>query len=273
MDLGKTSGRQIRESEMSMSVSAMNDPTQRFSTRVDDYVRARPGYPEQLIEFLHDLNVVAPRTIADVGSGTGILTALLLKHGYSVYGVEPNQQMRSAAESALAGNPHFHSVDGRAEATTLAEASMDCITAAQAFHWFDRDKTRLEFRRIIKPGGLVFLVWNTRRTGDSVFMQEYENLVQAYSLDNKRVSHDDVSDDVLSEFFGGGVFQKMRIPNTHLYDFARLRSGLLSASYAPQQGHPQHEPMLEDLERLFNAHQRDGRIAYELETNVYYGHV
>ena len=128
------------------------DNTTRFTDRVDDYVRYRPGYPDVLFATLRDVaGLSAHAIIADVGSGTGISTSHLLRAGWDVFAVEPNAAMRAAAERAQGGNPHFHSVEGRAERTTLAPASVDAVTAAQAFHWFDLDEARAEFVRILKP--------------------------------------------------------------------------------------------------------------------------
>ena len=121
------------------------DPTRRFSNRVDDYVRYRPHYPPGVLDRLREGIALTPRTvIADVGSGTGISTELFLQNGNTVFAIEPNPEMRAAAERLLGGRPNFHSVRGTAEATTLPDGSVDCVVAAQAFHWFDPEKTRVE---------------------------------------------------------------------------------------------------------------------------------
>lgn len=247
------------------------DPTKRFSTRVADYVKARPGYPPRLMDVFREYGLAPPCAVADAGSGTGILTGLLLKHGYEVFAVEPNLEMRQAAEQALGDATGFHSIVGRAEATGLPDRSVDFITVAQAFHWFDRDKTQQEFRRILRAGGWVFLMWNSRLDGVSEFMQTYEQLLKDYSVDYGRVSHRNIAEDALRDFFDGGEFRELRIPNTHHYDCDRLRSGLLSSSYTPQKEDSRYEPMLRKLEEIFCQYERDGRIAYELETQLYCG--
>lgn len=247
------------------------DPTKRFSTRVADYVKARPGYPARLIDLFRELGLAPPRTIADVGSGTGILTALLLENGYEVFAVEPNADMRQAAEQALGSAPGFHSVDARAEATTLPDRSVDFITAAQAFHWFDREKAHIEFQRILKPGGWVFLMWNSRVDDASEFMMEYEQLLQAYSNDYDRVSHRNIPEEELRAFLNGGEFRALVIPNSYRYGYDRLRSGLLSSSYTPQRDDPRYEPMLLKLEEIFRKCERAGAVVYELHTEVYCG--
>jgi ubiquinone/menaquinone biosynthesis C-methylase UbiE len=132
----------------------MPDPTQRFSSRVENYVKYRPGYPPAILDLLRDkCGLTSASTVADIGSGTGILTGLLLKSGARVFGVEPNPDMRAAGERLLAGQANFTSLAGTAEATTLPAQSVGIITAGQAFHWFDREPTRREFQRILQPGG------------------------------------------------------------------------------------------------------------------------
>ncbi len=128
--------------------AAQPDPTRRFADRVADYVKSRPRYPEPVLAYLQQTTDFSPADqVADVGSGTGILAELFLKNGNRVYGVEPNAEMRSAAEAALAGYANFFSVAGKAEASGLATKSVDLVTAGQAFHWFDAEKARVEFRR------------------------------------------------------------------------------------------------------------------------------
>src|SRR5215469_16795520 len=140
------------------------DAKQRFSNRVTDYARYRPSYPPELLDLLRmECGLQHEQNIADIGSGTGLLTKLFLENGNRVFGVEPNGEMRSAGEEVLRGYPNFTSIDGSAEATTLADSSVDFISAGQAFHWFDVELARGEFRRILKPGGWVVIVWQDRR--------------------------------------------------------------------------------------------------------------
>ena len=152
----------------------MPDPTQRFSNRVENYRRYRPGYPPAILDLLAAKCGLSQTSVAaDVGSGTGILTKLLLKSGGRIFGVEPNPEMRAAGERDLNHHLNFTSVAGTAEATTLPDHSVDLITAGQAFHWFDRDKTRAEFLRILRPGGWVVLIWNDRNISDRPFFRAY----------------------------------------------------------------------------------------------------
>ena len=160
------------------------DPTQRFSSRVENYVRFRPGYPPAVLDVLRaECALTRDSVVADVGSGTGIFSEFLLGAGCTVLGVEPNDEMRRAAEGTLARQTRFRSVPGTAEATTLPERSVDLVTAAQAFHWFDRARTRAEFRRILKPRGWTALVWNDRQLDSTPFLRGYEALLQRFGTD------------------------------------------------------------------------------------------
>lgn len=252
-----------------------HDPTQRFTDRVDNYVRYRPGYPQAVVDYLHaELGVAAEAgataaVVADIGSGTGILTRLLLDNGHTVFAVEPNDAMRAAAEAALGGRPGFHSVNGTAEATTLPDGSVDLVTAGQAFHWFDPGAARVEFARILRPGGAVALVWNMRRPAQAGFMADYEAMLQRFGQsynDVKQAAH--MADIAL--LYGDG-YSVQAFPNQQVFDFDGLRGRLLSSSYAPPPGHPQYEPMLAQLRALFERYQQGGMVTVVYDTALYMG--
>jgi SAM-dependent methyltransferase len=251
------------------------DHTRRFSDRVDYYVRYRPRYPRELLEFfVSDLGLRRDHLVADIGSGTGFLAELFLSNGNMVFGVEPNGEMREAAEELLRGYPLFRSVDGTAEATGLGDRSIDFITIAQAFHWFDLDRARREFLRVLKPGGIVAIVWNNRRIDSTPFSIAYEEVVR-----NTRTDHDYVASlgisamepATMERFFGAGGFREARFDNEQLFDFEGLQGRLLSSSYAPLPGHPNHDAMIAALRNVFDKHQEDGKVAIEYDTEVYYG--
>src|SRR5262245_47734188 len=186
----------------------MTDVTQRFSSRVENYIKYRPGYPSGIIEALRsECGLTSGSIVADVGSGTGILTEMFLRNGNLVYGIEPNREMRDAAERLLKGYPRFHSVAAQAEETTLDDASVDFISAGQAFHWFDREKARTEFARILKPQGWVALIWNERVTTTTPFLVAYEQLLKDYSTDYEQVDHRRIDEDVIRDFFGSDQFR------------------------------------------------------------------
>jgi SAM-dependent methyltransferase len=247
------------------------DPTKRFSSRVEDYIRYRPSYPQATLAWLErECRPTAAAQIADIGSGTGILSRLLLDFGCEVFGVEPNAGMRAGAERLLAGEPRFHSVDGRAEATTLPAASVDFVTAGQAFHWFDQVAARGEFRRILKPNGWVVLLWNERLVTPG-FLTEYEDLLQRLSTDYGRVDHRQIGAEAIDRFFGHGQWLAASFPNHQDFDWEGLRGRLLSSSYAPLPGSPHYQPMIEELAAIFATYQHSGQVRVVYETRVYAG--
>jgi SAM-dependent methyltransferase len=245
--------------------------TQRFSDRVDNYVRYRPGYPAEVLRVLEaECGFSSRHVVADLASGTGIWTRLILQNGNQVFGVEPNAEMRHAGEGFLADFPNFTSIDGTAEATTLPDHSVDFLTAAQAAHWFDRGRARREFVRILKPGGWLVLLWNERVTDATQFLQDYETLLLTYGTDYEDVRHERTTSAV-NEFFDPAPFQERVFETCQEFDYAGLEGRLLSSSYAPGPGHPKHEPMLHALRRLFEAQAQGGRVGFEYKTRLYFG--
>lgn len=249
------------------------DPTKRFSSRVDNYVRYRPGYPGEIIELLKkECGLTDASMVADIGSGTGKLTELFLANGNEVFGIEPNKEMREAGERLLAGFDNFTSVAATAEETTLPRACVDFIIAGQAFHWFDRKRCRVEFARILKSGGWVVLIWNDRQTATTSLLVEYEQLLKAYATDYSKVDHKQIDDEVVAEFFGHAPSKKV-FPNSQEFDYEGLKGRLLSSSYAPEEGQPKFAEMISELEKLFARRQEGGRVRFEYDTVVYYGKV
>jgi SAM-dependent methyltransferase len=245
-----------------------SDPTQRFSSRVEDYVRYRPSYPAEVIAFLErECGLTAQARVADIGSGTGLLSELFLRFGCEVDGVEPNAEMRAAGERLLAAWPRFHSVNGRAEATTLPDHRADLVAAGQAFHWFESDAARTEFQRILKPGGWVSLVWNERLSAPG-FNAGYEDLVTRYGPEHP---HAETSE--LNHFFGELGWRLARFPNEQNFGREGLRGRFLSSSYAPRPGAANYQPLTRELNRLFDEFQRDGRVTLLYTTEVYLGRV
>jgi SAM-dependent methyltransferase len=249
----------------------MSDPITRFSSRVDNYVKYRPGYPREVIKLLTAEGALTPAAaVADVGSGTGILSELLLRNGNRVFGVEPNREMREAAERLLKDYPDFNSIEGTAERTTLADLSVDLITAGQAFHWFDQPKAQPEFIRILKQGGWVALIWNERRLDSSGFLRALEKLLLQFGTLYEQVRHENVYGDIAT-FFGAGRFRLATFENLQQMDLDGLKGRIFSASYTPEPGHPNFEPMLEKLLAIFRTHEKGGTVTIEYDTRVYYG--
>jgi SAM-dependent methyltransferase len=246
----------------------MRDRTERFSDRAEAYAKYRPGYPGDMLRFLEAL-VAPPATVADIGSGTGILTRELLKSGYDVWAIEPNEAMRTAAERTLDGCATFRSVRGTAEATTLEDRTIDLITCAQAFHWFDRLQTRLEFSRILKSNGWTVLIWNERRDDASLVNQAYDRLLKAMAPDYQNVSHRRVAAEDIRAFFAPGEVKLRTFANYQILDLDGFLGRLISSSYVPSLGQPGHQEIVEAAKKIFEAHQAGGKITFEYETKVY----
>ncbi|MBB5019077.1 SAM-dependent methyltransferase [Chitinivorax tropicus] len=245
--------------------------TERFSNRVGDYHRARPGYPAAVFDWLTTLGVLAPSShVADIGAGTGLSTLPLLAHANTVYGVEPNQAMRQAAEAQLDDHRGFVSINGTAEATTLPAHSVDLIVAGQAFHWFDPAPTREEWRRILKPTGQVVLMWNERETDSTPFLQAYEALLIEHGTDYCEVNHAQVDGDRLTAFYGQPPICQ-RFPNKQVFDLDGMLARLRSSSYTPAPGQAGYQPMIDAAQALFAAHQQQGQIEFLYQTVVYCG--
>ena len=248
------------------------DSKHRFSSRVDDYARYRPGYPQTVADLLQSrCGLVPGASVADVGAGTGVFSRCLLAAGWWVSAVEPNAPMRSRAERDLSSNPRFRPVDGSAEHTTLADRSIDLVTAAQAFHWFDPIAAGIEWRRISRPPGWTALIWNERDRRHSRFGRDYHSLLLEYATDAKLVDREHDQPPRIAQLFRGQPYRRETLAYRQVLDFKGLTGRLMSSSYAPQSGDPQHVPMLEALRALFQRHQLGGGVTIEYETRVYLG--
>lgn len=248
-----------------------SNATSRFSDRVDNYVRYRPGYPRDVLRVLKNECGLGPsHVIADIASGTGLWTRMLLENGNEVFGVEPNAEMRQAGEQFLADFPHFTSVAGTAEATTLPDACVDFVTAAQAAHWFYRERARPEFLRILRPDGWLVLLWNERLTDSTPFLRDYEQLLLTFGTDYQDVRHERTTNAV-KEFFDPRPFQERLFDMRQEFDYAGLEGRLLSSSYAPGPEHPNYAAMMSELRRIFEAHTTTGLVTFDYKTRVYFG--
>jgi SAM-dependent methyltransferase len=246
-----------------------SNATSRFSDRVENYVRYRPGYPIDALRVLkNECGMKPAHVVADIAYGTGIWTRMLLENGNRVFGVEPNAEMRQSGERLLAEWPKFTSLAGTAEATTLADESVDFVTAAQAAHWFDRQRARREFLRILKPSGWLALLWNERLTDTTPFLRDYERLLLDYGTDYEEVRHERTG---VSEFFDPEPFQERVFPNMQEFDYAGIEGRLLSSSYVPGPADAKYAPMLRELRKVFDAHAVQGRATFEYKTRVYFG--
>lgn len=249
----------------------MSESVERFTNRVEDYAKYRPGYPVAVVELLtNECGLTPESVVADVGSGTGKLSEILLANGNVVLGVEPNAAMRVAAEAIFKDEPRFRSIDGSAEATTLDDSSVDLITAGQAFHWFHPIKTRTEWLRILKPNSWVALVWNDRQLETTPFLSDYEQLLVEFGTDYSEVRHDNGLPRI-EQFFAGDKHTLKGFPYTQVFDLDGLKGRVRSSSYTPGPNHPRFEPMMRQLETVFDKHQKNGHVNFDYETKVFYG--
>lgn len=250
--------------------SAVTNSVSRFDDRVANYVKYRPDYPTEIIGYLADnCDLTSDSIIADVGSGPGISCKIFLENGNRVYGVEPNEAMRNAAKEYLGAYPNFTSINGSSDATTLDDNLIDLVVAAQAFHWFDADKARTEFRRILKPNGQVVLIWNERRLDADEFHREYEGLLLKYANDYSSVRHENIAATDLRAFFQKD-FAAKSFANQQVFNFDGIKGRMLSSSYMPNVDSPNYRELIDELAALFAKHERNGRITVLYETNVFH---
>jgi SAM-dependent methyltransferase len=249
---------------------------QRFSSRVADYVKYRPDYPRAVVEMLRERIGLSPSwVVADIGCGTGISCRMFLENGNEVYGVEPNDDMLAAAKKEFAAKPKFRTVKGSAESTNLADASVDLVIAAQAFHWFDRPACARECKRILRPspGGYVAVMWNTRLTSTDDFGREYDDLLHRHGTDYKEVAHrTPMSVEQFADVFGV-PFERLTAPNQQVFTWDGLCGRVRSSSYTPMPGQPGHDELFAGLRELFDRRQVDARVKFDYETELFFGKV
>ena len=249
----------------------MAQSVERFSSRVENYIQYRPGYPAEIVSLLSTECGLSPQSIiADVGSGTGKLSEIFLQNGNAVIGIEPNTGMRSAAENVLSKYPNFRSINAAAEATTLQDNSVDFVTAGQAFHWFDPKKARAEFARILKPEGWAVLIWNLRLVDTTPFLRQYEGLLLKYGTDYEQVRHENAAPAVRDFFSPSGPVLRS-FPNSQIFDFEGLMGRVQSSSYTPEPGHPSFVSMMTELRQIFDRHESDGTVSFDYDTQVFFG--
>jgi len=245
----------------------VKQPTERFSDKVQNYVKYRPSYPKEVLDYLRSGGELPDNAhIVDIGSGTGIFTKLLLDEGYWVYAVEPNAEMRTAAEELLGHYPRFTSVDGSGEQTTLESHIADMIVSATAFHWIDPEKAKVEFARVLKPGKKVALIWNIRRPDIDEFSVEYEKFWQEYERSEKK----DVTEHDLSSFFEGS-FETRSFDNVQEFDLEGLTGRSFSSSFSPKEGTEEAARFRDRIKQLFGRYQKEEKVYIHYTAKVYMG--
>jgi ubiquinone/menaquinone biosynthesis C-methylase UbiE len=247
----------------------------RFSSKTEDYAKYRPDFPVEIVEFLYSKGVIKEASIvADIGSGTGRFTRLLLESGNLVYGVERNNEMRSKAEELLSQFRNFISIAGSAEETGLRDSSIDLITVAQAFHWFDKEKCLSEFRRISKDNGRVFIVWDDFLGDYNDFSMEYNKVLSDFRIvepenKGKRISRAEMIDG----FFKENKYESMSFIHEIYQGFEGIRGGALSASFTPKPGEKNYEEFISELKRVFDKYEDAGKVCTAFRSVCYLGEI
>jgi ubiquinone/menaquinone biosynthesis C-methylase UbiE len=245
-------------------------PQKRFSDLTEKYARYRPDYPQKIIDVLkEDYFLTAGSVLADIGSGTGIFSKLLLVNGYKVFGVEPNQEMRKFAENTLSNFHRFESIQGLAEKTRLADNSVDAITSAQAFHWFDIKPALTEFHRILKRNGIIVLIWNERIADNNEFQMRYDELLLKYCREYKYINHKNFTHEKIESIFPGRIIDKHQLENRQVFDLESLIGRLESSSYCPREDDSSYMPLMKSVGDLFKKYQHDGKIEIEYDCVMY----
>lgn len=243
--------------------------TERFSDRVSNYLKYRPSYPAELIDTLiAECKLKPDSVIADIGSGTGKLSQLLLAKSLPVTGVEPNNEMRLAAEALFESNSSFTSVAGQSEATGLKAKSVDLITVAQAFHWFDVKASKVEFERILKAGGFIALIWNHRDT-DQAFQRDYDDMLNRYAPDYTKSGHRGSKEATVAAFYQPRSIKKFSFAYRQEFDLPAFLGRMNSSSYTPQDGTVESKALAAAAIELFDKHQQAGLVEFSYQTNLY----
>jgi SAM-dependent methyltransferase len=255
-----------------MPERAVYRPTERFTSKAEAYARFRPGYPKGLVDELA-LRGVLERdyVIADIGSGTGLLSDNFIESGHVVYGIEPNAPMSAMAEKRFKDRKNFINIDARAEATTLSDRSIDLIIVGQAFHWFEPAPSRVEFKRILRKGRAIAIVWNERQNTSSGFMTDYDRLLDKHCERHGPMDRMEDDKNEVASFFSPGTIDRFTLPNWQELDLGGAIGRLTSSSYAPNPGQPGYDEIVADLKDIFERYQTGGLVRFIYDTEVYLG--
>lgn len=248
----------------------------RFTGLADVYDRFRPSYPDACLDDLGPLGAGPGGVVADVGAGTGLFTELLARRGASVVAVEPNPDMIAVARRRLAGLPGVCIVEAAAERTGLDAGSVDLVTAAQAFHWFDPDAFRAECLRILHLDGRVALIWNSRTPGHPLheacarICERHCPDFEGFSGDSRQTRGDDTRRAV-DRFFAGGAAEEKDYPNDLELTREAFVGRHLSASYAPRPGSPEYGPFVGELDAVFDRFATGWTLTFPNTTSMHVG--
>ncbi|OGO93268.1 MAG: hypothetical protein A2Y17_02690 [Clostridiales bacterium GWF2_38_85] len=242
---------------------------QLFNKKAFNYTKFRPSYPEEVTELILSLSNSNNINIADIGSGTGKLSSLLIKNNTYVFAIEPNSDMRSIAEKELGKYNNYISLNGSAEATTLDSDTIDIITVAEAYHWFDNEQTKLEFKRILKKDGFVILMWNN--FGGNPYDDEISQINKRWCPLYKEKTNRTPREKRAVGLFGNDNYKKEEYDNTINQTIEAFIGGTLSASYALKEDDADFNKYIEDIKNIMNKHINNGLIETKITTVCYYG--
>lgn len=247
----------------------------RFTGLSEIYSKYRPSYPSEMMDYLYssEIGMTSSSIVADIGAGTGKLSKLLLLRGSFVYCVEPNDDMRTAGEIELKDFDNFKYLKCSAENTSLLSGSVDFVTAAQSFHWFDREAFKIECRRILGKNGLVVLIWNSRQAKNPAVLENDEicrKHCPEYSL-KKETMRGGVPEDFIGFF--RGEFDYRVFANNISYNLDAFIGRSLSSSYSPKKDMPSYDHFIADLTEFFGRHEKNGIFDFPQVTQIYIGSV
>ena len=248
---------------------------ERFTGKADIYQKYRPTYPEELMEYLYTQAGFAQKSkIADIGSGTGKFSRLLLERGSTVFCVEPNEEMRQSAEKDLSGFENFISASGNDKNTGLQDKSVDFVTVAQAFHWFDRQSFKSECQRILKSGGKVALVYNNR-DDSSELVRKNDEITLRYSIDTKGYRQRGDSPEAYGDFFADGLCEYKTFRNDLKFSREGFVGRNLSSSHTPKEekAPDKYNGYVKELNELFDEYSVKGILDFPQITKSYIGSV
>lgn len=236
------------------------------------YDAHRPSYPAAAMTMLTNLGALSPQSVvADVGSGTGIFSKVLLDNGCRVFGVEPLVELSEVANVRLADHLRFTNILGSAEETSLDDSSVDLVTAASALHWFDADAARNEFRRILREPGWTAALWNFRMTGDSAFDKAFDRLWRREFGPPPAATRREIECVIAPRFFSNSTFERYAFENPLLCNEDGLVGLAASSSHAPGRDDPKWLEVEQHIRRLHRLHQREGLVQVSYETMMYCG--
>jgi ubiquinone/menaquinone biosynthesis C-methylase UbiE len=246
--------------------------TERFSDRVDNYQKYRPSYTDETIDYIfNNFGLSNDSVIADIGSGTRIFTEKLLKRCKKVYAVEPNPEMRIAADKKLSPYKTYESINGTSENTTLDDKSLNGITVAQAFHWFNIEKTKEEFKRILKKDGYIFLIWN-KRVSNTPFLSTYEKILIENIPEYSVVTHNNINEDIIKGFLTKD-YSKASFSNNQVFDLKGVLGRLNSSSYTPKENTKEYGLIKVLISKAFTQYSENGFISFNYNTEIYSGKI